>query len=407
MATRRLVSSSSYLAFQRFSKQQCLSHNLLRSYSSKWRPSRQIRLFTNKRKHADDDKKEDLVTEIELEVSSDEQVGEVVDKSSSSSSTVDEDPFGVHFADGEDGLGPERPPIYKRDAATGRLTGEIEQELSEEDKRMLKASPWELDRTFIKRFGQHWKESGLDESGQTAELNKLGERVRQSEMGLNVLGRSAKAQASEETLDDGSKLGRDDTGFSQILTKPEFKSFSAYMKKKHKIEVDEEDLPVQEESRTGFSRQEEDPDSAELSLKWLTARAQRQMDATLDDNPYSDLMPGDLSPTRLVNRKTAKPLPIELLHHNNIPLLQRYMTPTSQIQNRVQSRLGARDQRKIRKLIKRARNLGLIPTVGQFKTEQHGWIHAKDIHQDRDWEEELVRRGLVIKRPDSKKEESE
>ncbi|OEU10576.1 hypothetical protein FRACYDRAFT_145650, partial [Fragilariopsis cylindrus CCMP1102] len=49
------------------------------------------------------------------------------------------------------------------------------------------------------------------------------------------------------------------------------------------------------------------------------------------------------------------------LHHNNLALLRRYITPSGQIMNRVQSRLGAKDQRKISKLIKRARHLGLIP----------------------------------------------
>jgi hypothetical protein len=74
------------------------------------------------------------------------------------------------------------------------------------------------------------------------------------------------------------------------------------------------------------------------------------------------------------------------------------MTPTGQIRNRVQTRLGARDQRRVAKLVKRARALGLVPYTGQFKAEQHGWIHAKDMDEERDWEKELQKRGLVIKR---------
>ena len=65
--------------------------------------------------------------------------------------------------------------------------------------------------------------------------------------------------------------------------------------------------------------------------------------------------------------------------------------------NRVQSRLGAKDQRKIAKMIKRARHLGLLPMAGQFVVEAHGSIHEKDIDKDKQWEEELVRRGLVVK----------
>lgn len=317
----------------------------------------------------------------------------------------EDDPFGVNFDDGADRLGPVKdlPPIYKRDSATGRLTGDIQQELTEEEKRLLKADPIEQDKVILKRIDKYWEKSGSDESGLPSEIDKLGERIRRSDMGLNVLGRSVQAQAAKEKLDDGSELGRDETGFSQPLTPSEYKAFSEFMEKKHKTKVRKEDIPVQDDSgrkRRDLQKDNElgDPDSVDLSLKWLTARAQRQMDDLLDDDPYSDLMPGDLSPTRLVNRKRAKPIPTKLLHHNNIGLLKRFVTPTGQIMNRVQSRLGARDQRRIAKLVKRARALGLVPYVGQFKAEQHGWIHAPDIHEDREWEKELGRRGLVVKR---------
>ncbi|EED88776.1 predicted protein, partial [Thalassiosira pseudonana CCMP1335] len=59
------------------------------------------------------------------------------------------------------------------------------------------------------------------------------------------------------------------------------------------------------------------------------------------------------------------PLPKKILHHNNLILLRRYVTPGGKIMNRVQSRLGAKDQRKVAKLVKRARHLGLIPHMGQ------------------------------------------
>jgi ribosomal protein S18 len=229
-----------------------------------------------------------------------------------------------------------------------------------------------------------------------------------------VLGRSVAAQMAGETLDDGSFLGRDETGFSQHLTPAEFKSFQAYMQRKHDIQLALDDMPVQEPSpsasagRFSFLGDDEhhddeeiSPDDARLSMQWLTQRAQRQMDdLAMDDNPYSDLMPGDLSPTRLVNRKRAKLIPRELLHHNNVELLQYFMSPTGQIRNRIQTRLGAKDQRKVAKLIKRARALGLVPHVGQFKVEKHGWIHAEDIHEDRPWEKKLAERGLVIRRQD-------
>jgi hypothetical protein len=58
--------------------------------------------------------------------------------------------------------------------------------------------------------------------------------------------------------------------------------------------------------------------------------------------------------------------------------------------------LGAKDQRKVAKLIKRARHLGLIPHMGQWKFEDHGFFHDKTLEDEekRDWEIELEKRGL-------------
>jgi small subunit ribosomal protein S18 len=325
----------------------------------------------------------------------DKFVGEELEKPTISE---DEDFFGVNFEDGADNIGPERsfPPKYKRDATTGRLTGEVEAEVTEEERNILKADPLERERRMISRLESHWQEEGADETGLPTELSKLGRRVRQAEMGLNVVGRSVQAQASKEELEDGTELGRKDDGFSQKITPDEFESFAEYMKKEHKIELSQEDIPSMD--RMVKSEHKENADDRSLSMKWLSSRAQREMDDFMDDNPYSDLMPGDLSPTRLVNRKRAKQIPVKLLHHNNIPLLKSFLTPTGQIRNRVQTRLGARDQRRVTKLIKRARCLGLMPFSGQFKAEHHGWKHAEDIHKMRPWEKELIRRGLVVQR---------
>jgi hypothetical protein len=114
-------------------------------------------------------------------------------------------------------------------------------------------------------------------------------------MALNTLGRSVKSQASAEELDDGSELGRDETGFTNILTSEEFRSFSEYMKKKHKVDVTEEDIPVEanKSARTrSAAAATEDPDQTELSLKWLTVRAQRQMDDSVNDNVSFQIMLG-------------------------------------------------------------------------------------------------------------------
>lgn len=66
--------------------------------------------------------------------------------------------------------------------------------------------------------------------------------------------------------------------------------------------------------------------------------------------------------------------------------------------NRTQSRLGAKDQRKVAKLVKRARHLGLIPVLGQWKFEDKGNVRDVSLMVDRDWERRLVERGLVEKK---------
>jgi len=322
-----------------------------------------------------------------------------------------DDLFGVDFDAGSEkgNVGPldQLPPKYKRDAATGRLTGEIEPELTKEEQQVLKADAVEKDKILLERLQRQWSKDGTDErTGLPVDLDEAGRRIRSTDMSLNVLGRSVQAQAAEEELDDGTTLKRDEeTGFSQPLTESEFEAFSEFLKEQG-IDVSKDDIPTHERTKkpplsADNTKDSEfiDPDDVDLSLKWLSTRAQREMDDLLDDNPYADLMPGDLSPSRLVNRKRAKALPRSILHHNNIELLKSFLTPTGQIMNRVQTRLGARDQRRIAKLIKRARALGLIPTAGQFKVERHGWIHAKDIHEDRTWEKELAERGLTVQKP--------
>jgi ribosomal protein S18 len=326
-----------------------------------------------------------------------------------------EDPFGLLFEDGADGLGSILPPEYQRDSITGRVLTSTDasksgvSKLSDREKRILNMDSLEQDVQLMDSVQKHWTSKGTDdETGLPKELNDLGERIRETNIATNVLGRSPSAQTTKEVLDDGSEfISSDETGFSQPLTMDEYRTFQKFMKEKHQVDVAVEDVPVTTQVKTDGrlpkyglpATSDTDPDNVELSLKWLTARAQRQMDETVDDNPYSDLMPGDLSPSRLVNRKRAKLIPTKELYFNNLALLQHFITPTGQIMNRAQTRLGARDQRRVARLIKRGRSMGVLPYVGQFKVENHGWLHSSDIHKERKWERTLRRRGLVIQKP--------
>jgi hypothetical protein len=86
------------------------------------------------------DRDDDLFPIVDDEIPASDKVEIDVSSSGTAAATPldEEDPFGVHFDDGTDQgkVGVLLPPKYKRDAATGRLTGEVEQELTVEEKRI-------------------------------------------------------------------------------------------------------------------------------------------------------------------------------------------------------------------------------------------------------------------------------
>lgn len=330
---------------------------------------------------------------------------------SPSSIANDEDPFGVNYkdvdTDGENdestvNTGPDLPPNYIRDSATGKFTGKIQKELSSKDAHLLKLSQLAKGQALTNKFAGSLSNKGLEDSSR---------RIREQESAFNILGRKvpdvSEAIASEAA--DGIVAG----SHTAPLTDAEFRSLEKFMQKSstgdHETKTinsvlqnakAENLIPIVRKSSakhpsSAANKDESDPD---LDLEWTTVAAQSSM-TDLDEedleDPFANLMPSDLNPAKKVNRKRAKPLPRELLHHNNLALLRRYVTPGGQIMNRVQSRLGAKDQRKISKLIKRARHLGLIPVLGQWKVEDHGNVKEKDILENRDWEKELLERGLI------------
>lgn len=316
-----------------------------------------------------------------------------------------DDPFGLKFQAGNEpgNLGTTIPPKYKRDPTTGKFTGEEEKEMTPEQKRLVRLDPIEEQEYILEKVYNDWDLAEENEEGPT-KLSELAKRIRHDNMAMNTLGRSVEAQAMKPKLEDGEDGYVDKTGFSKPLSPSEFKAFKKHMKDEYHMDIDDDDIPVEpyEERKGADSLLDGYADNEYLNEQWLSSRAARFMDDTKDDDPFSDLLPSDFSPTRLVSRRNAKKIPRELLHHNNLALLRRYITPTGQIMNRVQSRLGAKDQRKVAKMIRRARAIGLLPTAGQFAIESHGNIHERDIHEDRDWEKELKRRGLVISPPSQK-----
>lgn len=320
-----------------------------------------------------------------------------------------DDPFGVNFQDStneESGnIGPKEllPPQYVRDNMTGKFTGEIKGEISDQDKQLLKLGGLTKERIVAFKFDKSISKKDTFDSKSSSEhsMSNIAIRIREEKVALNTIGR----KISEVTE-------RDDNGkfiipSSAPLSRLEMESLKAYMKKtssddiiSRKVINEAEDLipSVARVSSEKTGATKSDGENPDLDLEWMAGSAQR---STLDvdkedlDDPFSHLMPSDLNPAKKINRRRAKPIPTELIHHNNLALLRRYVTPGGQIMNRVQSRLGAKDQRKVAKLVKRARHLGLIPVLGQWKVEDHGSIKDPSLLQEKDWEKKLFDRGLV------------
>ena len=358
------------------------------------------------------------------------------DGDNSSNGKNTEDPFGVHFQDSanqESGnIGPKDslPPNYIRDSATGKFTGEIQAEATYEEKRLLNLDPMTKGRMLSERFQGALEADSKDSSSSQSLMANVARRIREEEIAMNTLGRKvsdvekALLEMSEDENDDDDididgNSGDDDDEIdsSAPLSADELETLHNFMKKTtpeddevtaHLIDESKDLIPSvarmssskTADAHSGSGSEEENPD---LNLDWMTAQAQRRMaQPDLDDedlqDPFSHLSPGDLNPAKKVNRRRAKPIPKELLQHNNLSLLRRYVTPGGQIMNRIQSRLGAKDQRKVAKLIKRARHLGLIPVLGQWKVEDHGNTKDPSIFEDTDWEKRLIERGLVESR---------
>jgi len=396
---------------------------------------------------------------------------------SGSGSNNNEDPFGVNFQDttsnGNGNIGPKEslPPNYIRDSATGKFTGEIVEEASQEDKKMLNLGPIgqenllkkrieeyiSRDDVLDKKYGDGTTSDGTSTSSSYSMAN-VARRIREEDVAFNTLGR--KVTDLQLALESTSTTNNSTTNAAAPLSAEELASLHKFMEQtspnnnsnnnnnnknnrnnKHNNNRDNRDnsssdsmtqllIDESQELIPNIARQSstktptrtytptrnindannanEDnennlKDNPDMDLQWLSASAQRQMqspDLDTEDlsDPFTNLMPSDLNPSKKINRRQAKPIPKQLIHHNNLSLLRRYVTPGGQIMNRTQSRLGAKDQRKVAKLVKRARHLGLIPVLGQWKFEDKGNVRDVSLMVERGWEERLVERGLLEKK---------
>ena len=72
------------------------------------------------------------------------------------------------------------------------------------------------------------------------------------------------------------------------------------------------------------------------------------------------------------NRKDARKIDASELRHTNLAFLQQFVGGNGAILSRRVTGLSAKDQRKVAKLVKRARHIGLIPHVGGWRVVESG-----------------------------------
>jgi len=145
--------------------------------------------------------------------------------------------------------------------------------------------------------------------------------------------------------------------------------------------------------------------SAPSSNPWAAENLAWVAHDVRSDEEAVEFMPPELLQAQKLNRRQATPIPTYLLSVNNLALLRTYMTPAGQIMPRTRTRLGAKDQRKIAKLIKRARAMGLVPTIGQWRVHDHGNVLDPTLDQPNEWELVLEKAGLMGLQPEVKPHE--
>jgi len=79
------------------------------------------------------------------------------------------------------------------------------------------------------------------------------------------------------------------------------------------------------------------------------------------------LTPDDVAKPRNLNRNDAKKIPEGELRYTNLSMLREYVSDSGTILPRRLTGISAKDQRKISKMIKKARVMGLIPHVGGWE----------------------------------------
>ncbi|GMI22076.1 hypothetical protein TeGR_g11035, partial [Tetraparma gracilis] len=97
-------------------------------------------------------------------------------------------------------------------------------------------------------------------------------------------------------------------------------------------------------------------------------RASAVADADVDSRTgRRRVTPDDVAPPRNLSRAAARKIDQAELRYTNLPLLREHVSDAGTILPRRITGVSAKDQRKIQRMVKQARNMGLIPHVGGWE----------------------------------------
>jgi ribosomal protein S18 len=335
------------------------------------------------------------------------------------------DPFGLDYEDGPDGLGPEDkfPPRYVRDLSTGSMTGEMVKELTTRDKELLEMNKHGANMNDGQRLAELEKQV-QDTLSQKESQDKLAKHVLSDEVIKSKEVRAHHPQRHQwealqkkylRALEQKEKVTERDfqKSHNRTMTDEEKKYHSLLdTHELHDSALDQKDETTSNNNVVRIPDEWAHPDQnpsnpwAAENLAWVAQDVNEGVqESGAGTGEHLEFMPPELiqGPNTKLNRRQATLLPTHLRHHNNLALLRKYMTPGGQIMPRSQTRLGAKDQRKVATLIKRARSMGLIPTIGQWKVHDHGNLLLTDAELDNsktEWETVFEKAGLIG--PDAK-----
>ena len=200
-------------------------------------------------------------------------------------STKEEDPFGLRFGTDDDHTASQS---YVRDATTGKWTGKVRPEASEDELALLRHDDGARSDALLERWTSRFDDAGAvdGEEGKTEEERRVAASVRGKELALGPIGRRPVPPSSTDDDEDGTSL-----------TDQEFAALREMAKQEYDIDLtngDDEaaaELKGSASSGPGGSESPSTFHDADLDLTYLRHRVSGGAEGGVEEDPFADLLP--------------------------------------------------------------------------------------------------------------------